>query len=41
MDTTSQDWTALQGQEQNGWTAIQMKRLLDTRDRMDVPIKVE
>jgi len=39
MDTTSQDWTALQGREQNGWTAIQMKRLLDTRDRMDVPIK--
>ncbi|CAF3199418.1 unnamed protein product [Rotaria sp. Silwood2] len=33
------DWHALQGREQNGWTAIQFKRLLDTCDSMDVPIK--
>ena len=40
MDNTTQDWSALQGREQNGWTGIQMKRLLNTGDPMDVPIKV-
>ncbi|CAF0997031.1 unnamed protein product [Adineta steineri] len=39
VDTTTTDWFALQGREQNGWTAIQFKRLLDTCDTMDVPIK--
>ncbi|UJR36633.1 hypothetical protein I4U23_029352 [Adineta vaga] len=33
------DWLALQGREQNGWTAIHFKRHLDTCDSMDVPIK--
>jgi hypothetical protein len=40
MDTTSTDWFALSGSEQNGWTAIQFKRLLDTCDTMDVAITV-
>lgn len=40
VDTTSTDWFALSGSEQNGWTAIQFKRLLDTCDTMDVPITV-
>lgn len=40
IDNTTTDWFALQGREQNGWTAIQFKRLLDTCDPMDVAIKV-
>ena len=40
IDDTTQDWFALQGREQNGWTAIQFKRLLDTCDPMDYAIKV-
>ncbi|CAF3785266.1 unnamed protein product [Rotaria sp. Silwood1] len=40
IDNTTTDWYALQGREQNGWTAIQFKRLIDTCDSMDVPIKV-
>jgi len=40
MDNTTQNWFLLQGQEQNGWTAIQFKRYFDTCDPMDVPIKV-
>jgi len=40
IDNTTTDWFALQGREQNGWTAIQFKRLLDTCDTLDVPIKV-
>jgi hypothetical protein len=40
MDNTTQDWFILQGQEQNGWTAIQFKRYFDSCDPMDVPIKV-
>ncbi|CAF4866010.1 unnamed protein product, partial [Rotaria sp. Silwood1] len=39
FDNTTIDWFALQGREANGWTAIQFKRLLDTCDLMDVPIK--
>ncbi|CAF4706165.1 unnamed protein product, partial [Rotaria magnacalcarata] len=39
MDNTTQDWFLLKGQEQNGWTAIQFKRSLDSCDPMDVPIK--
>ncbi|CAF2114363.1 unnamed protein product, partial [Rotaria magnacalcarata] len=39
IDNTTQDWFGLQGQEQNGWTAIQFKRYFDTCDPMDVPIK--
>ncbi|CAF3621444.1 unnamed protein product [Rotaria sp. Silwood1] len=39
VDNTTQDWFALQGREQNGWTAIQFKRLFDTCDTMDVSIK--
>ncbi|CAM4957108.1 unnamed protein product [Rotaria socialis] len=38
IDNTTQDWFHLQGREQNGWTSIQFKRLLDTSDPMDVPI---
>ncbi|UJR14303.1 hypothetical protein I4U23_001293 [Adineta vaga] len=38
-DNTTEDWFVLQGQEKNGWTAIRFKRLLDTCDSMDVPIK--
>ncbi|CAF4408788.1 unnamed protein product, partial [Rotaria sp. Silwood2] len=40
VDNTTQDWFGLQGHEVNGWTAIQFKRLLDTCDIMDYPIKV-
>jgi hypothetical protein len=40
IDTTTTDWFALRGREQNGWTAIQFRRFLDTCDTMDVPIKV-
>ena len=40
IDNTTQDWFILHGQEQNGWTAIQFKRLLDTCDIMDYPIRV-
>lgn len=40
IDNTTTDWFALQGREQNGWTSIQFKRLLDTCDTMDVSIKV-
>ncbi|CAF4976183.1 unnamed protein product, partial [Rotaria sp. Silwood1] len=39
IDNTTQDWFVLQGQEQNGWTAIQFKRYFDSCDPMDVPIK--
>ncbi|CAF3089068.1 unnamed protein product [Rotaria sp. Silwood2] len=39
IDNTTTDWFHLQGREQNGWTSIQFKRLLDTCDSMDVPIK--
>ncbi|CAF4462457.1 unnamed protein product [Rotaria sp. Silwood2] len=39
IDNTTTDWFALQGREQNGWTAIQFKRSLDTCDKMDVSIK--
>ncbi|CAF1122491.1 unnamed protein product [Rotaria sp. Silwood1] len=39
IDDTTIDWFALQGHEENGWTAIQFKRFLDTCDSMDVPIK--
>ncbi|CAF4624190.1 unnamed protein product [Rotaria sp. Silwood1] len=39
VDNTTKDWFALKGREQNGWTAIQFKRFLDTCDTMDVPIK--
>ncbi|CAF3333694.1 unnamed protein product [Rotaria sp. Silwood2] len=39
LDNTTQDWFALRGQEQNGWTGIQFKRYFDTCDPMDVPIK--
>ncbi|CAF3224386.1 unnamed protein product, partial [Rotaria sp. Silwood2] len=39
IDNTTQDWFALQGREQNGWTAIQFKRSFDTCDNMDYPIK--
>ncbi|CAF1630879.1 unnamed protein product [Rotaria sp. Silwood1] len=38
---TTNDWFALQGREQDGWTAIQFNRRLNTCDSMDVPIKVE
>ena len=41
IDTTSTDWFPLQGSEENGWTAIQFKRLLDTCDTMDVAIPVK
>jgi len=40
IDNTTNDWFALQGREMNGWTAIQFKRLLDTCDSMDYPVKV-
>ncbi|CAF1129901.1 unnamed protein product [Rotaria sordida] len=40
IDNTTNDWFVLQGRELNGWTAIQFKRLLDTCDSMDYPIKV-
>ncbi|CAF4698174.1 unnamed protein product, partial [Rotaria socialis] len=40
IDNTTTDWYAIRGREQNGWTAIQFKRLLDTCDSMDYPIKV-
>ena len=40
LDNTTTNWFALKGREQDGWTAIQFKRLLDTCDPMDVPIKV-
>lgn len=40
IDNTTIDWFHLQGREQNGWTSIQFKRLLDTCDLMDVPIRV-
>ncbi|CAF3530107.1 unnamed protein product, partial [Rotaria sp. Silwood2] len=40
VDNTTNDWFALQGREQNGWTAIQFKRSFDTCDSMDVSIKV-
>ncbi len=41
LDNTTINWFALQGREQDGWTAIQFKRLLDTCDPMDYPIKVK
>ena len=40
IDNTTNDWIPIQGKESNGWTAIQFKRLLDTCDSMDYPIKV-
>ncbi|CAF3680380.1 unnamed protein product [Rotaria sp. Silwood1] len=39
FDNTTIDWFVVQGREVSGWTAIQFKRLLDTCDNMDVPIK--
>ncbi|CAF0896019.1 unnamed protein product [Adineta steineri] len=39
LDNTTQDWFVLQGREKDGLTAIRFKRLLDTCDSMDVPIK--
>ncbi|CAF2441731.1 unnamed protein product [Rotaria sp. Silwood2] len=39
IDSTTNDWIGLQGREENGWTAIQFKRLLETCDYMDVSIK--
>ncbi|CAF4575124.1 unnamed protein product [Rotaria sp. Silwood1] len=39
LDNTTTDWFVLNGREQDGWTAIQFKRLLDTCDPMDVRIK--
>ncbi|CAF4821197.1 unnamed protein product [Rotaria sp. Silwood1] len=39
IDKTTNDWFALQGREQDGWTAIQFNRRLNTCDSMDVPIK--
>ncbi|CAF4332885.1 unnamed protein product [Rotaria sp. Silwood2] len=39
FDNTTIDWFAVKGREVSGWTAIQFKRLLDTCDIMDVPIK--
>ena len=40
IDNTTADWFALRGREQNGWTAIQFQRALDTCDSMDVAIAV-
>lgn len=41
IDKTTNDWFPLNGREENGWTIIQFKRLLNTCDQqMDVPIKV-
>ena len=40
IDNTTADWFVLQGREQNGWTAIQFQRALDTCDTMDVAIVV-
>jgi len=40
IDNTTTDWFALQGREQNGWTAIQFTHRLDTFDIMDVAITV-
>lgn len=40
IDTTTTDWFGLRGREESGWTALQFKRLIDTCDTMDVPIKV-
>ena len=40
IDDTTQDWFALQGREQSGWTAIQFKRSFDTCDIRDYPVKV-
>lgn len=40
IDNTTVDWFGLQGREEDGWTAIQFKRLIDTCDYMDVPIEV-
>ncbi|CAF4772742.1 unnamed protein product [Rotaria sp. Silwood1] len=39
IDNTTTDWFALNGKEENGWTALQFKRKLETCDSMDVPIK--
>ncbi|CAF1481989.1 unnamed protein product [Rotaria sordida] len=39
IDNTTTDWFALNGKEENGWTAIQFKRKVDTCDPMDVAIK--
>ncbi|CAF3949092.1 unnamed protein product [Rotaria sordida] len=40
IDNTTMDWIGLQGREENGWTAIQFKRLLEICDYMDLSIKV-
>lgn len=40
LDKTTQDWSAIQGEEKDGWTAVQLRRSLDTCDPMDFPIKV-
>ncbi|CAF1034776.1 unnamed protein product [Rotaria sordida] len=39
IDNTTMDWIGLQGREENGWTAIQFKRLLEICDYMDLSIK--
>ncbi|CAF3867826.1 unnamed protein product [Rotaria sordida] len=41
IDNTTMDWIGLQGREENGWTAIQFKRLLETCDYMDLSIKFD
>lgn len=42
LDKTTNDWFPLNGREENGWTIIQFKRLLNTCDQqMDVQIKVK
>ncbi|CAF0842897.1 unnamed protein product [Didymodactylos carnosus] len=39
IDNTTTDWFAMNGKEENGWTAIQFRRKLETCDTMDVPIR--
>jgi hypothetical protein len=41
IDNGTADWIGIQGREQDGWTAIEFQRLIDTCDPMDVPIKVK
>ena len=41
IDNGTADWIGIQGREQDGWTAIEFRRLIDTCDPMDVPIKVK
>ena len=40
IDKTRNDWFPLNGREENGWTIIQLKRLLNTCDQTDIQIKV-